>query len=146
MGAPGGGTGPQKNPCRLGGHFGIKHGFKLTQNNCRMISKSPKRFRNLTTITYTEIIPLNPMGHLNLLGEHLRICAAKHPESQATCRTILFAMPPLAVVVVVVCGLCVCTLVSTQCYKVFQETSLFPRQTSSHPCLYASRHPYGLGG
>ena len=115
MGAPGGGTGPQKNPCRFGGHFGIKHGFKLTQNNCRMISKSPKRFWNLSTITYTEIIPLNPMGHLNLLGEHLRICAAKHPESQATCRTILFAMPPLAVVIVVVCGLSVCTVVSTQC-------------------------------
>ena len=61
-------------------------------------------------------IPLEPpWGHLSLLVEHLRIRAPKHPETQATCRAMLFAMPPLAVVIVVVCGLSVCTIVSTQC-------------------------------
>ena len=61
---------------------------------------------------------------LCFLGEHLRIRTPKHPESQAACRTILFAMPPIAVVVVVVCGLCVYACVNAMLQSISRGFSV----------------------
>ena len=56
--------------------------------------------------TLTKITPNYALTPLGLFGEHLHIRAPTHPEIQAARRPILFAMRPIAVVVVVVCGLC----------------------------------------
>ena len=134
QGAPGGGGGgdgpPQRPPMPIWVSFSRQNLFQNNKNTRQMTSKSliKNSKNNLNLIHIHRNNPLESPGVI-LVGfrEHLRICAPKHPESQATCRTMLFAMPPLAVVIVVVCGLSVCTIVSTQCYKVLQETSLFPR-------------------
>ena len=89
--------------------------------------------------TYTEIVPLTPLAYLDLLGEHLHIRAPTHPEIQAVFRPILFAMPPIAVVVVVVCGLCVCVpLCQCNATKYFKRLLCF---LGKHLRIRASTHP-----
>ena len=81
----------------------------------------------------------SPGGHLGVLGKYYLIRTPTRPQSQAARRTIWFVMPPIAVVVAVVCGLCAYARANAMSPNV---SIGFPACFVVHICIRASKHAH----